>query len=151
MKYNKTQIFLIGMLFVLIVLTISNTCVSFKPTYSKTKMGFAKYEGFGTREGLGGPLVGSSVSSPASVSSLLNSIKQLTPTANVSATPSSTKESFVGIMLSSSPYDTEKPLDKFSGTSGSISCDGGWFMSIRHAKKNFYKREVVMQLVEIFR
>ena len=121
MKFNKTNTILIVILLVLIVLTISNSCVSFKPTYSNTKMGFSKYEGFGNREGMGGVIGGSTVNSPpASATSLLNAIKQITPS---SSSASTVKESFTNIQ--SSTYGTDTPLDPFSGTPGKIECDGG--------------------------
>lgn len=118
-KLKTSHIFLILILVFLIFLTISNSCVHFKP-YNASQFQYANYESFQSKEGLGGINAGTAISTEANKGSLFASLT--TGSAPAAAAATITTESFVG--LESSPYGTEKSLDVFSGTPGSINCDG---------------------------
>jgi hypothetical protein len=106
-----SHLFLIIILIALIFLTMSNSCVHFKPSYN-THLPYANFEAFRTKEGLGGINTGSTVQDPANPDSLF---------AKMTENPSK-KEGFVG--LEGALYNTDKPIDIFSGVPGSINCDG---------------------------
>jgi hypothetical protein len=117
-KLKTSHLFLILILVFLIFLTISNSCVHFKP-YDASQFQYANYESFQSKEGLGGINTGTAISTEANKGSLFSS---LTTASAPSASIVSATESFLG--LESSPYVNEKSLDVFSGTPGSINCDG---------------------------
>ena len=109
MKVKMSHMFLTIILIVLILLTMTNSCVTFKPHYS-SMMNYSTFETFRQRDGMSG-LGGSTVKQPANSGSLFSEM----------TTPSYSKEGFVG--LEPSVYGTDKPIDRFSGTPGSVSCD----------------------------
>lgn len=109
MKVKLSNLFLTVILFVLIFLTMSNTCVSFKPYYANS-MNYAGFEAFRQRDGMFSLNAGSGINTPASPDSIFAQI-----------TNDSKKESFVG--LESATYGADTPIDKFSGTPGNPNCD----------------------------
>lgn len=87
MKVKMSHLFLTIILLILILLTMSNTCVTFKPHYTSS-INYSTFESFNQREGM---------------------------------TENNKKEAFTD--LDGAAYGNNAPIDKFSGTKGSIDCD----------------------------
>lgn len=124
MKISMSYLVLILILFFLIILTLSNSCVSFKPSIDRSSFNYAQFENFSNREGLGAVGSGTAISTPASAGSIFNDLvssPSASSTDNVASDSTTTKESFGVLKMSN--YGEEKPLDIFSGTKGSILCD----------------------------
>ena len=132
MKIKFSHLFLTIILVILILLTMSNTCVTFKP-YNSSSMNYSTFENFGTVSG-GPKTVSRNLSNlKDKISETTNtSIKNLLDSNNSSNLKNKIsnsiipgiKESFVNLDASSSPYGSDSPIDVFSGTKGNISCDG---------------------------
>lgn len=114
MKYIKYTILAI-ILLIILTTSMTNSCKTFRPASKNVYKNYAAFEGFND-------------GSTSAMDYSKNSTEQkvMVPTVDFFNKQTAKKvEGFGG--LQSSPYEKEKKLDIFSGTSGSTVCDGKSF------------------------